>query len=181
MFFSREIHAKKGGNGEVMSGSGDEATDENSQSGEVAAEGDDELNAQALAESGYRDHYRKYKCHRCKVAFTKQMYLTAHNKTLQHRKGEKSNYPMEKYLDPNRPHKCEICKESFTQKNILLVHYNSVSHLHKKKKFLNQVWNWCRNSLRFSHSDYPVSAVRNVTFANCILDGNTKWSTPFGM
>ncbi|OQV12462.1 Zinc finger homeobox protein 4 [Hypsibius exemplaris] len=136
----REIHAKKGGGG-AGEGSGDEAgmmTDENSQSGEVPTEGDDEVNSQALAEAGYRDHYRKYKCHRCKVAYTKQIYLTAHNKTLQHRKGEKSNYPMEKYLDPNRPHKCEVCKESFTQKNILLVHYNSVSHLHKKKKYHHQ-------------------------------------------
>ena len=39
----------------------------------------------------------------------------------------------------------------------------------------------CHNSLRLSHSDYPVLAVRNVTFASLILDGNIKWSTPFGM
>jgi len=91
---------------------------------------EDYLNSQAVAEDSYNDPTRKYKCHRCKVAFTRQSYLTSHNKTLLHRKGEKLSYPMEKYLDPNRPFKCEICKESFTQKNILLVHYNSVSHLH---------------------------------------------------
>lgn len=95
---------------------------------------EDYLNSQAIAEDSYNDPSRKYKCHRCKVAFTRQSYLTAHNKTLLHRKGEKVDYPMEKYLDPNRPFKCEICKESFTQKNILLVHYNSVSHLHRQKQ-----------------------------------------------
>ena len=95
---------------------------------------EDYLNSQAMAEDSYNDPSRKYKCHRCKVAFTRQSYLTAHNKTLLHRKGEKVDYPMEKYLDPNRPFKCEICKESFTQKNILLVHYNSVSHLHRSKQ-----------------------------------------------
>lgn len=95
---------------------------------------EDYLNSQAVAEDSYNDPSRKFKCHRCKVAFTRQSYLTSHNKTLLHRKGEKMSYPMEKYLDPNRPFKCEICKESFTQKNILLVHYNSVSHLHKLKQ-----------------------------------------------
>lgn len=94
---------------------------------------EDYINSQAMAEDSYNDPNRKYKCHRCKVAFTRQSYLTSHNKTLLHRKGEKMSYPMEKYLDPNRPFKCEVCKESFTQKNILLVHYNSVSHLHKLK------------------------------------------------
>lgn len=94
---------------------------------------EDYINSQAIAEDSYSDPNRKYKCHRCKVAFTRQGYLTSHNKTLLHRKGEKMSYPMEKYLDPNRPFKCEVCKESFTQKNILLVHYNSVSHLHKVK------------------------------------------------
>ncbi len=92
------------------------------------------INSQAIAEDSYNDPTRKYKCHRCKVAFTKQSYLSAHNKTLMHRKGDKLNYPMEKYLDPNRPYKCDTCKESFTQKNILLVHFNSVSHLHKLKQ-----------------------------------------------
>ena len=95
---------------------------------------EDYMNSQAMAEGSYEDPNRKFKCHRCKVAFTKQSYLTAHNKTLLHRKGDKMSYPMEKYLDPNRPFKCDICKESFTQKNILLVHYNSVSHLHKVKQ-----------------------------------------------
>ena len=39
----------------------------------------------------------------------------------------------------------------------------------------------CHNSLRLFHSDYPVLAFRNLTLANRILDGNIKWSTPFGM
>ena len=95
---------------------------------------EDYINSQAIAENSYTDPTRKYKCHRCKVAFTKQSYLSAHNKTLMHRRGDKLSYPMEKYLDPNRPFKCDVCKESFTQKNILLVHYNSVSHLHKLKQ-----------------------------------------------
>ncbi|XP_053401802.1 zinc finger homeobox protein 4-like isoform X2 [Mercenaria mercenaria] len=95
---------------------------------------EDHINSKAFAEDSYDDPNRKYKCHRCRVAFTKQIYLTAHNKTLMHKKGYRMSYPMEKFLDPNRPYKCEICKESFTQKNILLVHYNSVSHLHKVKQ-----------------------------------------------
>lgn len=95
---------------------------------------EDYLNSQAIAEENYNDPNRKYKCHKCKMAFTRQSYLTLHNKKVPHRKGEKVIYPMEKYLDPNRPYKCEVCKESFTQKNILLVHYNSVSHLHKLKR-----------------------------------------------
>ena len=92
------------------------------------------LNSASVAEETYADPVRRHKCHRCKMAFTSQSYLTSHNKTMQHRKGEKLHYPMEKYLDPNRPFKCDVCKESFTQKNILLVHYNSVSHLHKLKR-----------------------------------------------
>jgi len=100
------------------------------------------LNSQNVAEDSYNDPTRKYKCHRCRVAYTRQSYLSAHNKTLYHRKGEKLTYPMEKYLDPNRPFKCEMCKESFTQKNILMTHYNSVSHLHRlnqaMKESLNQ-------------------------------------------
>ena len=107
-------------------------------SGQVVNSLEDYLNSQAMAEDSYNDPSRKYKCHRCKVAFTRQSYLTAHNKTLLHRKGEKVDYPLEKYLDPNRPFKCEICKESFTQKNILLVHYNSVSHLHRSKQLKMQ-------------------------------------------
>ncbi|KAL4234053.1 hypothetical protein ACF0H5_005707 [Mactra antiquata] len=92
------------------------------------------INSPAFAEGSYEDPNRKFKCHRCRVAFTKQIYLTAHNKTLIHKKGDRFVYPMEKFLDPNRPYKCDICKESFTQKNILLVHFNSVSHLHKLKQ-----------------------------------------------
>ena len=92
------------------------------------------MNSQAMAENSYNDPGRKHKCHRCKVAFTRQIYLTAHNKTVMHRKGDKVSFALEKFLDPNRPYKCETCKESFTQKNILLVHFNSVSHLHKLKQ-----------------------------------------------
>lgn len=98
------------------------------------------LNTQAMAEDSYNDPNRKYKCHRCKVAFTRQSYLTSHNKTLLHRKGEKHSAGINdaKFLDPNRPFKCMCCKESFTQKNILLVHYNSVSHLHKLKRLMQE-------------------------------------------
>lgn len=99
---------------------------------------EDYINSQPFSEQSYEDPNRKFKCHRCRVAYTKQHYLTAHNKTNMHKKGDKVNYPMEKFLDPNRPYKCDICKESFTQKNILLVHYNSVSHLHKVKQHLSQ-------------------------------------------
>lgn len=99
---------------------------------------EDYLNSQSVAEDSYNDCDRKFKCHKCKLAFTKQCYLTGHNKTLLHRKGEKMAYPVEKYLDPNRPYKCDVCKESFTQKNILLVHYNSVSHLHKLKRAMKE-------------------------------------------
>lgn len=102
---------------------------------------EDYLNSQPVAEDSYHDPGRKFKCHRCKVAFTRQSYLTGHIKTLLHRKGEKMSYPMEKYLDPNRPYKCDVCKESFTQKNILLVHYNSVSHLHKLKRAMQEQGN----------------------------------------
>ncbi|KAH3774394.1 hypothetical protein DPMN_175776 [Dreissena polymorpha] len=95
---------------------------------------EDYMNSMAFAENSYEDPNRKFKCHRCKVAFTKQLYLSAHNKTIVHKKGEKFNYPIEKFMDPNRPYKCDVCMESFTQKNILLVHCNSVSHLHKMKQ-----------------------------------------------
>lgn len=97
---------------------------------------DEYLNSQALAEDGFNDPMRKFKCTKCKMAFTHQVYLQQHFKSNIHRRNSDklSNYPLEKYLDPNRPFKCEICRESFTQKNILLVHYNSVSHLHKKKQ-----------------------------------------------
>lgn len=114
---------------------------------------EDYLNSQAIAEDSYNDPSRKYKCHRCKVAFTRQSYLTSHNKTLLHRKGEKLSYPMEKYLDPNRPYKCDVCKESFTQKNILLVHYNSVSHLHKLKRAMQEQQQLQQNN----NNNNPVS------------------------
>ncbi|XP_063706502.1 zinc finger protein 2 [Culicoides brevitarsis] len=96
---------------------------------------DEYLNSQPLAEEHFNDLNRKYKCQKCKVAYTLPYFLQQHFKSNMHRRNEKlNNYPMEKYLDPNRPFKCEVCRESFTQKNILLVHYNSVSHLHKMKK-----------------------------------------------
>lgn len=92
---------------------------------------------QAMAEENYNDAMRKFKCTKCRMAFTSQLYLQQHLKSGIHRRNTEkmsTNYPLEKYLDPNRPFKCDICRESFTQKNILLVHYNSVSHLHKLKK-----------------------------------------------
>lgn len=129
---------------------------------------EDYLNSQAIAEDSYNDPNRKYKCHRCKVAFTRQNYLTAHNKTLLHRKGEKLSYPMEKYLDPNRPYKCDVCKESFTQKNILLVHYNSVSHLHKLKRAMKEQQN--------NNNNPPVSPIINSQPQNLSL--TSKSSSP---
>ncbi|UYV84163.1 hypothetical protein LAZ67_X001373 [Cordylochernes scorpioides] len=120
---------------------------------------EDYLNSQTNAEEGYSDPNRKYKCHRCKVAYTRQCYLTSHNKTLQHRKGEKMTYPLEKYLDPNRPFKCEICKESFTQKNILLVHYNSVSHLHKVKMVQKESGHLNNNNSNASNSQNSMNQI----------------------
>lgn len=115
------------------------ADDQSSISTEIISETnelDEILNSQQMAEEGYNDPMRKFKCTKCKVAFTHQSYLQQHYKSNLHRRNadKMSNYPLEKYLDPNRPFKCETCRESFTQKNILLVHYNSVSHLHKKKQ-----------------------------------------------
>ncbi|XP_054716559.1 zinc finger homeobox protein 3-like [Uloborus diversus] len=118
---------------------------------------EDYINSQSMAEDSYNDPNRKYKCHRCKVAFTRQSYLTSHNKTLLHRKGEKMSYPMEKYLDPNRPFKCDICMESFTQKNILLVHYNSVSHLHKVKLSMKENNNVTTTSISAANSSSAIS------------------------
>lgn len=101
------------------------------------SEFDEYMNSEQMAEEQYTSN-RKFKCHKCKMAFTQSVFLNQHYKSQTHRRNDKlTNYPMEKYLDPNRPFKCEICRESFTQKNILLVHYNSVSHLHKLKKQQN--------------------------------------------
>ena len=94
---------------------------------------DDYLNSLEFAED-FDNPNRRFKCHRCRLSYTKQHYLTIHQRTSLHRHWERSSFPVEKYLDPNRPYKCDICKESFTQHNILLVHYNSVSHLHKVKQ-----------------------------------------------
>ena len=111
---------------------------------------EDYINSQPFSEQCFEDPNRRYKCHRCKVAYTRQHYLTIHNRSALHKKNDKISYPIEKFLDPNRPYKCDICKESFTQKNILLVHYNSVSHLHKVKQHL-------------SHPDGSYSPVPPVT------------------
>jgi AT-binding transcription factor 1 len=127
-----ESSNKDGDDGPMTVGAAENSDDEDETYKEQFIE--DYLNSQAVAKENYNDPTRKYKCHKCKMAFTRQSYLTLHNKKVPHRKGEKVIYPMEKYLDPNRPYKCEVCKESFTQKNILLVHYNSVSHLHKLKR-----------------------------------------------
>lgn len=128
---------------------------------------EDYINSQAIAEKNYEDPNRKYKCHKCKMAFTRQSYLTLHNKKVPHRKGEKVIYPLEKYLDPKRPYKCEICKESFTQKNILTVHCNSVCHLHKLKK-----------ELQNSSSGNAMAGSSNVAIAgtsgNVTVPGNSN-------
>lgn len=115
------------------------ADDQSSISTEVISETtdlDEYLNSQTVAEEGFNDPSRKFKCTKCKMGFTHKNYLQQHYKSNLHRRNadKMTNYPLEKYLDPNRPFKCETCRESFTQKNILLVHYNSVSHLHKKKQ-----------------------------------------------
>ncbi|CAG0879850.1 unnamed protein product [Cyprideis torosa] len=94
--------------------------------------------ADPQSEEAYSDPSVKFKCHRCRVGFHRQIELQNHHRSPLHKKCEKVGHPMEKYLDPNRPFKCDICKESFTQKNILLVHYNSVSHLHKLKRSLQE-------------------------------------------
>lgn len=124
---------------EMQHGNSIAADDQSSISTEVISETnelDDYLNPQTMAEDDYNDPMRKFKCNKCKMAFTHQTNLQQHYKSNLHRRNadKVSNYPLEKYLDPNRPFKCETCRESFTQKNILLVHYNSVSHLHKKKQ-----------------------------------------------
>lgn len=146
---------------------------------------EDYINSQTIAEDSYNDPNRKYKCHRCKVAFTRQSYLTSHNKTLLHRKGEKMSYPMEKYLDPNRPFKCDICMESFTQKNILLVHYNSVSHLHKLKLSMKDSNNSNNNNNNNNNTSSCItinstastsSTVTSVTPSSC--SSSTSSSSP---
>lgn len=37
---------------------------------------DEYLNSQSVAEETYNDPLRKHKCHRCRMAFTSQAYLT---------------------------------------------------------------------------------------------------------
>lgn len=61
---------------------------------------EEHLNSAEMAISCYNDVSRKFKCHRCKMAFTKQTFLSIHNRTLQHRRGEKSpNYNVERYSE----------------------------------------------------------------------------------
>ncbi|CAG5126666.1 unnamed protein product, partial [Candidula unifasciata] len=91
---------------------------------------EDYMNSQSMAEEHYKSSDRKFKCHKCRMGFTNQRYLFAHNKTSVHRRNE---FP-DNFDDLPRPYRCDICKESFTHKNLLLVHYNSVSHLHKIKQ-----------------------------------------------
>ncbi|CAG2208256.1 ATBF1 [Mytilus edulis] len=136
---------------------------------------EDYINSQAIAENSYEDPSRKFKCHRCRLAFTKQNYLTAHNKTLLHRRGDKMSYPMEKYLDPNRPFKCDVCKESFTQKNILLVHYNSVSHLHK----LKQITQGSPSSMSTQQAESSDSELINTTTTSPIVNGESDKLKPY--
>lgn len=124
---------------EMQRGSSVAADDQSSISTEMISETtdlDEYLNSQVMSEEGFNDPMRKFKCAKCKMAFTLQFYLQQHFKSNSHRRNvdKLPNYPLEKYLDPTRPFKCEICRESFTQKNILLVHYNSVSHLQNKVK-----------------------------------------------
>ncbi|KFD68623.1 hypothetical protein M514_00355 [Trichuris suis] len=98
---------------------------------------EDELNSNSAASEAYNnDKSRQFRCHRCKMAFTRQVYLTIHNRGLMHRHCGKTQSMPDKYYSSDRPYKCELCRESFTQKSILLVHFNSVSHLYKLKKLL---------------------------------------------
>lgn len=58
---------------------------------------EEHLNCTDIALSMYNDPNRKFKCHRCKMSFTKQTFLSIHNRTLQHRRGDKSpNYNVER-------------------------------------------------------------------------------------
>ncbi|XP_068234624.1 zinc finger homeobox protein 3 isoform X3 [Palaemon carinicauda] len=49
---------------------------------------EDYLNSDTMALDNYSDPARRYKCHRCRVAFTRQSYLTVHQKTLLHRRDD---------------------------------------------------------------------------------------------
>ncbi|XP_038069918.1 zinc finger homeobox protein 3-like [Patiria miniata] len=112
----------------------------NSQEVDSLSEDGSQDGGKYIDDGSYTDPVRKYKCHRCRLGFMRQSELSSHNKTMMHRKGDRSltAFQLQRYWDPNRPYKCDVCKESFTQKNILLVHYNSVSHLHKLKQSLNE-------------------------------------------
>ena len=53
---------------------------------------DESINTIALAENSYNDSSKKYKCHRCKVAFAKQNLIIQHNRTSMHKaKASKSS------------------------------------------------------------------------------------------
>lgn len=123
-------------------------------------------NHSVLSETNFfNDSSRPFKCDKCKLAFSQQIDLTLHNRTLQHRHGLNSakisepnvisSTVNEKFYDPNRPFKCDVCKESFTQKNILLVHYNSVSHLNKKSKLECQM---STHESVFGSKSFPISS-----------------------
>ena len=136
---------------------------------------EDFINSQAMAVGNYEDPTRKFRCHRCKVGFTKQSYLTAHNKTQLHRQGRgSSSYALERYHDPSRPYKCDVCKESFTQKNILLVHYNSVSHLHTVNKAA------CQGTLPAALSSGPADLSPSVSPSATGSNSNGPSNGPSG-
>lgn len=60
---------------------------------------DDYLNSQQMSEENYTDANRKYRCHKCKVSFTQQVYLFQHYKSNLHRLNQNdvakmTNYPI---------------------------------------------------------------------------------------
>lgn len=150
---------------------------------------DEHLNSPTLAESCYGDPNRTFKCDRCEMAFTKQIFLTVHNRTLQHRQNIKLSSPSsrtsaatngvvdidKKYKDPCRPYKCDICKESFTQKNILIVHCNSVSHLNKLKKLSSSTSSSPTASVKGNSS--PSTALSSVkrNLSPSAVDGSKNY------
>ncbi|GFN85986.1 Zinc finger homeobox protein 3, partial [Plakobranchus ocellatus] len=93
---------------------------------------DEYLNSQSMAEEHYHDVARTFRCHACRVAFTSQRFLLAHNKTAAHIWQSEKRDSAEESL--SRSFRCDICKESFLQKSMLLSHYKSATHIYRLKQ-----------------------------------------------
>ena len=90
------------------------------------------LNSQSMAEEQYHDASRKFRCTVCRVAFTSQRFLLAHNKTAVHIcLSEKRDHMDESTSSSFR---CDVCKESFPHKSMLLSHYKSANHIYRLKQ-----------------------------------------------